>query len=156
MAIRFNKLIRLQATTLSLSEAGQAVRSKTAASPEMVFMSHKTGDRQAEEEAKYINRRHRVEVYLVEWDDNTEDNSDRLPEHIMDAIRKSDGFLVHVIAEIAVSMWIGYEIGGAHAMGKSRAKIMYNRVSRLPSVVNVLESLHSRIALDLWIEREVK
>lgn len=156
MAIRFNKFIRLQATILNLSEARQAVFSKTAVSPKMVFMSHKTGDRQAEEEAKYINRKHGVEVYLVEWDDNVGDNSDRLPEHIMDAIRKSDGFLVHVIAEIAVSMWIGYEIGGAHAMGKSRAKIMYNRVSRLPTVVNVLESLLSRYALDRWILREVK
>ena len=36
----------------------------------------------------------------------------------MRAIQNSNGFLVNVIAEIAVSMWIGYEIGGAHAMEK--------------------------------------
>lgn len=83
------------------------------------------------------------------------DDSDNLPDHIMRAIRKSDGFLVNVVADIAVSMWIGYEIGGAHAMEKSRAKIMYRQVGRLPSVVGALETLRNRNELDRWITRNV-
>ena len=90
----------------------------------MIFLSHKIGDKQAEAEAKYIAEKHRVQVYMAEWDDNVQGDSIELPNNIMIAIRKSDGFLVNVVAEIAVSMWIGYETGGAHAMEKSRAKIM--------------------------------
>ena len=85
----------------------------------MVFMSHKTGDDQAEREAKRITRQHRVEVYMAEWDDAVVGDSNQLPDHIMNAIRRSKGFLVSVIPAIAESMWVGYEIGGAHAMQKS-------------------------------------
>ena len=121
----------------------------------MVFMSHKTGDVKAVAEAQYIAERHRIEVYIAEWDDEIYGDSNALPAHIMQAIRKSDGFLVNVIADIAVSMWIGYEIGGAHAMEKSRAKIMYNYVRRLPSVVGALRSLRNRGELDQWIIENV-
>ena len=93
---------------------------------------------------------------MTEWDDDVQGDSTELPDHIMTAIKKSDGFLVNVISEIAVSMWIGYEIGGAHAMEKSRAKIMYNEVRRLPSVVGALRSLRSRNELDLWILTDVR
>ena len=118
-------------------------------------MSHKTGDNQAEVEARYIEQRHGVGVYMVEWDDHVNDDTNQLPNYIMNAIRESDGFLVNVIAQIVVSMWIGYEIGGAHAMRKSRAKIVYREVGRLPSVVGALESLRSRSDLDHWITRNV-
>ena len=121
----------------------------------MVFMSHKTGDTEAEIEARYIAVRHGVKVYMAEWDDHVGGDSNLLPDHIMDAIRQSDGFLVNVIAEIVVSMWIGYEIGGAHALGKSRAKIMFGEVRGLPSVVGALTSLRNRTALDGWISTYV-
>ena len=112
MAIRFNKLIRPdQAEVDGRYMAEQVVRNR-AAHVKMVFMSHKTGDTVAEREAQYIKRKHRVMVYLAEWDDNVESDSNQLPDYIMKAIRKCDGFLVNVTAAIAVSMWIGYEIGG--------------------------------------------
>ena len=88
---------------------------------------------------------------MTEWDTTVAGDSAELPEYIMNAIRKSDGLLVNVIAAITRSMWIGYEIGGAHAMRKALAKIMYEEVSPLPSVVGALESLRSRPALDRWI-----
>ena len=153
MAIRFNKLIRPDQPDIeSRSVAENVVRSKTAAADDtMVFMSHKTGDVQAETEAEYIVSKYGVKVYMAEWDDGVVGDSNQLPDYIMDAIRKSDGFLVHVIAEIVDSMWIGYEIGGAHAMNKFRAKIMYKAVGCLPSVVGALKSLGDRNALDRWI-----
>ena len=119
-------------------------------------MSHKTCDQRAEVEADYIAEKHQVQVYMAEWDDNVQGDSVELPHDIMNAVRKSDGFLVNVVAEIAVSMWIGYEIGGAHAMEKSRAKIMYSHVGRLPSVVGALEMLCNRNELDVWIVRNVR
>ena len=156
MAIRFNRLIRSgQTDTNNRFTAESAVIAKSA-SDMMVFMSHKTGDLEAEREARYISAEHRVQVYMTEWDDNVQGDSNELPDHIMTAIRKSNGFLVNVIAEIAVSMWIGYEIGGAHAMEKSRAKLMYNDVRSLPSVVGALRSLRSRNELDLWIRTNVR
>lgn len=88
---------------------------------------------------------------MAEWDDDVQGDSSRLPDHIMTAIRKSDGFLVNVITQIRESMWVGYEIGGAHAMEKLRAKIMYTEVSRLPSVVGTLKPLRNRTELDIWI-----
>lgn len=155
MAIRFNRLIRPdQADTTERFVAEAAVIMKSS-SDTMVFMSHKTGDRQAEIEAKYISENYRVQVYMAEWDDHVQGDSNELPDHIMRAIRKSDAFLVHVVAQIAVSMWIGYEIGGAHAMEKTRAKIMYQEVRPLPSVVRALTSLRNRNELDRWIRKNI-
>ena len=151
MAIKFNKLIRPgYFTTYDRFLAESAVNSRSV-SDKMVFMSHKTGDSKAEKVAEYISDNHRVQVYMAEWDDAVQGDSNELPNHIMTAIRKSDGFLVNVIAQIRESMWIGYEIGGAHAMGKSRAKFMYTEVSRLPSVVSALKTLRSWNELDIWI-----
>lgn len=155
MAIRFNRLIRPNLTdTDNRFIAEDAVIAKSAYDT-IVFMSHKTGDCQAENEAKYISETHLVQVYMTEWDDNVQGDSNELPDHIMKAIRGSDCFLVHVNAEIAESMWIGYEIGGAHAMGKSRAKIMYNMVRRLPSVVGALKTLCNRNELNRWIREKI-
>ena len=92
---------------------------------------------------------------MAEWDDDVVEDSNQLPNHIMNAIRKSKGFLVSVIPAIVESMWVGYEIGGAHAMQKSRASIIYREVGRLPSVVSALESLRSQDALDRWITKNV-
>ena len=155
MAIRFNRLVRPgQPDIQNRFLAEDVVRSKTATDA-MVFMSHKTGDDRAEKEARYISDRHKVKVYMAEWDDSVDGDSNQLPDHIMDSIRKSEGFLVNVIPAISVSMWVGYEIGGAHAMRKARAKIMYTEVGRLPSVVGALTSLRSRVALDRWITTNV-
>lgn len=114
-----------------------------------------TGDHGAELEARRICQEHSVDVYMVEWDDNVDGDSDQLPEYIMKAIGVSRAFWVYVIQQVADSMWIGYEVGGAHAMGKPRAKIMYQRVKDLPSVVRALEPLESRVAVDKWIEDNV-
>ena len=155
MAVRFNKLVRPGLGDIhDRLSAGRVVVAK-AVSETMVFMSHKTGDSRAEREADYIAERHGLKVYMAEWDDEVGGDSDEVPEHIMDAIRKSDGFLVNVTAAISNSMWIGYEVGGAHAMGKTRAKIMYTQVFGLPSVVRGLETLGSRTVLDRWIETKV-
>ena len=156
MAIRFSRLIRPDLTDIESRFMAENVVIAKAASDKMVFMSHKTGDYRAETEARYISNRHQLQVYMAEWDDHVDGDSHELPNHIMMAIRRSDGFLVNVIAEIAVSMWVGYEIGGAHAMQKSRAKIMYRQFGRLPSVVGALKTLHSRADLDLWIKRNIR
>lgn len=121
----------------------------------MVFMSHKTGDTGAECEARYIQRKLGLKVYMAEWDSNVHGDSNALPDYIMRAIEESRAFLVHVIDEIKVSMWIGYEIGGAHAKDKPRAKIMYRRVGGLPSVVRVLDTLDSRPGLVTWLRPHV-
>lgn len=156
MAIRFNKLIRPGLSDISARfDADLEVIFKSG-NDTMFFMSHKTSDSEAETEAKYISDKHGVQVYMAEWDDNVKSDSNELPDHIMRAIRGSDGFLVNVTAEIAVSMWVGYEIGGAHAMEKSRAKIMYREVSPLPSVVSALSALRSRNELDYWILRHMQ
>lgn len=151
MALRFNRIVRTFQPDIQTRMIAEEVLSSKTASDRILFMSHKTGDDQAVVEARYIAQTYRVQVYMAEWDDNVEGDSNRLPDYIMTAIRKSNGFLVNVIAEIAVSMWIGYEIGGAHAMQKDRAKIMYREVGRLPSVVGALTSLRSRRELDRWI-----
>ena len=118
-------------------------------------MSHKTGDIQAETEAKRIREKHRVDVFLAEWDENITHDTDELPEYIMDAIKDSDAFLVHVIEQIKTSMWIGYEIGGAHAMSKARARIMSKSVINLPSVVRALPRLDNALAVDNWVRRNI-
>lgn len=151
MAIMFNRLIRPGLGDTRERVLAESYLNLKSAADTMVFLSHKTGDAKAEVEARYIADKHRVQVYMAEWDDEVYGDSSALPDHIMKAIRQSDGFLVNVIAEIAVSMWIGYEIGGAHAMGKSRAKIMYAQVPRLPSVVGALSSLRNRGELDRWV-----
>ena len=156
MAIRFNKLVQPgQQDVKNRMLAEDVVRTK-AATDAMVFMSHRMGDAQAETEARRISNTHKVKVYMAEWDDSVDGDSNQLPDHIMDSIRRSDGFLVNVIPEILVSMWVGYEIGGAHAMGKARAKIMYREAGRLPSVVGALTSLRNRDSLDRWITTNVK
>lgn len=156
MALRFYRLIRPGLADMSSRVLAESTVTAKATTDTMIFMSHKTGDKQAEAEARYIAEKHRVQVYMAEWDDNVQGDSVELPNDIMKAIRKSDGFLVNVVAAIAVSMWIGYEIGGAHAMEKSRAKIMYNRVGGLPSVVGALKTLSDRNELDAWIVRNVR
>lgn len=122
----------------------------------LVFMSHKTGDTAAEREARYISSKHKVAVYMAEWDGAiTDPGSPALPDHIMQAIRVSRGFLVHVIARIADSMWIGYEVGGAHVLDRPRARIMYNAGASappLPAVVGALDGLDNEAALDSWIK----
>ena len=154
MALKFNKLVRHdQSPIIALEEAAEFVRTKTASSRAMVFMSHKTGDRQAEIEAGRIAAKHHVRVYMAEWDENVVGDTDELPDQIMDAIQESDAFLVHVIAQIKNSMWIGYEIGGAHAMNKARARIMHTMVAGLPSVVRALERLETESKVDSWIRR---
>ena len=155
MPIRFDTLIRRgQPATRSRSEADIFLNTKDA-SATVVFMSHKTGDSRAELEARYIAQTHGVNVYMAEWDEDVDGDSPVLPDHIMKAIKQSNGFLVHVRPDIGASMWIGYEIGGAHAMQKRRARIMYSTVYDLPSVVAALERLPNRDALDRWITTNI-
>ena len=155
MAVRFSKLVRPWKDDIDNRYLAERIVIAKADNDKMVFLSHKTGDNRAENEAQHIARTHGVKVYMAEWDDNVQGDSEEVPEQIMKAIRKSDGFLVNVTAAIAISMWIGYEIGGAHAMRKSRAKIMYTQIFGLPSVVGALNSLRSRDELDRWIKTNV-
>ena len=149
--MRFSRLIRPgMQDTYERTVAQRYLNTKSAAET-MVFLSHKTGDTKAVIEAQYIVDKHRVQVYITEWDDKIFGDPVGLPDYIMSAIRKCDGFLLNVVPEIGNSLWIGYEIGGAHAMGKLQAKIMYESVARLPSVVNALLSLRNRGELDQWI-----
>lgn len=153
MTIRFSRLIQPgKRDTHQKMEAESYLNTKSA-SETMVFLSHKTGDTKAVVEARYIADRYGVRVYMAEWDDRVHRESAGLPDYIMNAIRKSDGFLLNVIPEIGTSLWIGYEIGGAHAMRKSRARIMLEPVGNLPSVVNALRPLQNRGELDQWICR---
>ena len=154
--VRFNRLVRPSgARVTSLMEADRVMK---ASATTTLFLSHKTGDYAAGREADYIAETHDVEVYMAEWDPDVDGDSNELPEHIMDNIRQSDGFLVCISPLIATSMWVGYEIGGAHAFRKSRAKVTYNYPipSDMPSVVESLRPLGSRRALDRWIRIQVK
>ena len=156
LGIRFNRLIHPVSGVMTDRVLSESALSGKTDGDKLVFMSHKTGDPQAEKEAKYISNKHHVYVYMAEWDDSVHGDSYKLPEYIMNQIRNCDGFLVNVTDEIAVSMWIGYEIGGAHAMEKPRAKIMYKYVRHLPSVVGALNSLHNRDQLDKWVIDNVR
>ena len=155
MAIRFNTLVRPDQSAIRTRFAVDSFLSTKDARDAMVFMSHKTGDSRAQSEATYIAQRHGVHVYMAEWDDEVDGDSPVLPDYIMNAIRQSNGFLVNVRPDIKASMWIGYEIGGAHAMQKRRASIMYDVVYGLPSVVAALAKLSTRAALDRWITTNV-
>lgn len=155
MAVTFNKFIRPNLTDIKQSTLVEGHLRSSSAADFMVFLSHKTGDDTAEIVARHIADEYHVEVYLAEWDDRIYGDSIGLPNHIMRAIRLSDGFLLNVIPEIGDSMWIGYEIGGAHAMNKSRAKIMFRPVEKLPSVVDALRPIRNRGELDLWIRNVI-
>ena len=156
--IRFNKAFYPNATTKELREESYRYNNELRASMRsdpIVFISHKTGDQNAEQLAREITRTHKVVTYLAEWDDNVEGDSVELPDYIMNVISNSKGFLVCVRQSITYSMWIGYEIGGAHANDISSAKTNFQQVRNLPSVLEVLESLESRAELDDWIRKHV-
>ena len=74
----------------------------------------------------------------------------------MNHIRTSQGFLVSVRPQIAISMWVGYEIGGAHAHGVPRAKMVFDRVDAMPSVLEAIRALRNRSELDTWIRANVR
>ena len=154
--VRFNRLVRPSGSRVT--NIMEAERVMTASAAPTLFLSHKTGDQAAEEEADYIAETHNVEVYMAEWDPRVDGDSNELPNHIMNNIRQSNGFLVCMSPLVATSMWVGYEIGGAHAFRKSRAKITYTHTvpADLPSVVESLRPLRSRRALDRWISMQVK
>ena len=121
----------------------------------IVFMSHKTGDLDAEKEARYIGSKHNVAVYMAEWDPNIQNPTClRLPGYILRVIKASLGFLVHVIEDITHSMWVGYEVGVAHAFGTPRARITFNAspAPALPAVVKALQPLKNHAKLDSWIQ----
>lgn len=155
MAIRFNKLIIPGGTNFTYRFIAESHVRGMAESDIMVFLSHKTGDEKAEDLAIDLSKTHKIKVFMAEWDDHVHGDSDQLPDYIIEAIGKSRGFLVHVTQEIRASMWIGYEIGAAHAMKKERAKVVFSWVERLPSVVDVLEGLQSKNEIDDWIKRKI-
>ncbi|MCY4442184.1 MAG: hypothetical protein OXE53_18495 [Deltaproteobacteria bacterium] len=120
-------------------------------SKKVIFLSHKTGDESATALASRIDQHHNATVYMAEWDDRIDASDPNvLPDYIMAVIQTCDGFLVNVSSPIIVSMWVGYEIGGAHALRKTRAKYIYSYVPNLPSVVEALKSINGS-SLDSWI-----
>ena len=135
--------------------AASAGAQRRATGRKQVFISHKTHDSQAEEVARYITSQHGIITYLAEWDPNFRHDSLALPDYIMREIQVSHGFLVNARPQIAVSMWVGYEIGGAHAHEGPSAKMMFSQVSGMPSVVEALKSLKSYLDLDEWIRSHV-
>jgi len=151
MSVRFRRIVGLtDGTELRYAQAPRS--SYAAATDTIVFLSHKTNDPTATKVATYINQVHHAIVYVAEWDDDVpHDQQGSLPRYLMDRIRECNGFLVNVNSTITMSMWIGYEIGGAHAFSKTRAKFMPTYVPRLPSVLDDLRRLSSYTALDSWI-----
>ena len=155
--VRFNRAFypdntgTIRTTSTFLAENVQRqVRSR-----KKIFISHKTNDSHAEALALYITQKHRLVTYLAEWDPNANPSSPTLPDYIMTQIRTSRGFLVSVRPQIAISMWVGYEIGGAHAHGVPRAKLVFSAVGSMPSVVEALHALRSRQQLDAWITTNI-
>ncbi|MDE0373991.1 MAG: hypothetical protein OXI73_15810 [Rhodospirillales bacterium] len=156
-SVRFNKayypddigMARETATFLS-ENVQRKVRGRR-----KIFISHKTNDSHAEDLARYITRQHRIVTYLAEWDPTVNPNSITLPDYILTQIRTSRGFLVSVRPQIAISMWVGYEIGVAHAQSVPRAKIVFDHVTTMPTVVEALDALRSRPELDAWIRTNV-
>lgn len=85
-AIRFNKLVYPPDTTMSthreftaFSEADQRYRQTGF---KKLFLSHKTGDSEAEDLAKRLARRFNIAVYMAEWDTNVTNDSPSLPSYI--------------------------------------------------------------------------
>ncbi len=156
--VRFNKAFYPDQTGTVQETASFGVQSvqRNVRGRRKIFVSHKTNDSHAEDVAQYITRRHRIVTYLAEWDPNVDPDSRRLPDYIMAQIRTSQGFLVSVRPQIAISMWVGYEIGGAHAHRVSRAKLVFDAVHGMPSVVDALDALRSRSELDTWITINVQ
>lgn len=156
MGVRFKRLVTSSTEYTERFSADAEVLRKSA-TDQMVFLSHKTNDHGAEQEAKRIAVTHRVYVYMAEWDDHISDTgSEQMPDYIMEKLKLSNGFLVYVSSKIAISMWVGYEIGGAHVMGKHRARIMPDSAVAVPSVVSALESLSSNYAVDRWIASYIR
>ena len=152
MGIHFNTLIDGPTyETRSIVEARDSIRGKTT-STKMIFLSHKTEDSAtAEALGQYIYNTYSVWVYLTKWDDNVESDDVALPDYIMYQIRACNGLLVSVTTRISVSMWVGYEIGGAHAMQKNLARYMHYNLPTLPSVVAALRPIESYSDLGNWI-----
>ena len=155
MGIRISRVVGEETRTINDSfEARSSLRRvKSSYGTKALFLSHKTGDHSADALARHINLNYPVIVYMAEWDDHIDHTEQTvLPDYIMEIIQGSDGFLVNVSSAIAVSMWVGYEIGGAHALGKNRAKFISQYVSNLPSVVDALDSIDHQ-SLGSWIRR---
>ena len=155
-SVRFNKAFYPDPTgTIQETAEFTASVQRQASGRRKVFISHKTNDPHAEELAQYITRQHGIVTYLAEWDPGVNPNSPTLPDYIMDHIRTSQGFLVSVRPQIAISMWVGYEIGGAHAHRVPRAKMVFDPVPAMPSVLEAIRALRSRSELDSWIRANV-
>ena len=153
MGIKFNLFLRFDGENIHRSQlAEDIVKTAEYQSIIQIFLSHKTGDPEAENIARYIQKKHRVNVYVAEWDDNVYGDSNHLPSYIMNIIKLTDGFLVNATRQVKDSMWIGYEVGGAHASEKIMAKTIFEYCPELPSVVSALRSLKNYEELDKWIE----
>ena len=156
--VRFNRAFFPDYTSTAReakSAAAHASFKSQATGRQQVFISHTTNDSQAEEVARHITSQHGIVTYLAEWDPNVRHDSPELPDYIMHEIQTSHGFLVNVRPQIAISMWVGYEIGGAHAHRVPSAKMTFSHVPGMPSVVEALKSLMGYQDLDDWIRSYV-
>ena len=154
MGVRFSGFVSgATGAAVSFSNVESELRKSRSVGTKLLFLSHKTNDPTAEALAEAIGK-DGVDVYMAEWDDDVtvDPGNEALPSSIMKHIHRSDGFLVNANEAIRVSMWVGYEIGGAHALQKQRAKFMRRRVV-LPSVVAVLETLDSYPKVIEWVRR---
>ena len=64
-----DRLVRSGMVDTQQSVLAESYLAQRSAADTMVFLSHKTGDAKALEEARYIAEKHRVQVYMAEWDD---------------------------------------------------------------------------------------
>ena len=160
-AIRFNKLVYPPDTTMrthreftAFSEADQRYRQTGF---KKLFLSHKTGDSEAEDLAKRLARRFNIAVYMAEWDTNVTNDSPSLPSYIKRKIKTSNGFLVYANPQIAVSMWVGYEIDIADASSLPSARVTRSTYDRtLPTVILALHKLSSDLEIDNWVRKHVR
>ena len=159
--IRFNKLVYPPDTTTHMlreftgsNEADQRYRQPGL---KKLFLSHKTGESAAEDLAKRLARKFLIAVYMAEWDSNVTNDSPTLPRYIRTKIKTSNGFLVYANPQIAISMWIGYEIGIADASSLPSARVTRSPYDRtLPSVVLALDKLSTDSEIDNWVQKHVR
>ena len=152
--IRFNKLVYPDTPMSSYRELtllSEANRRYEQTGSKKLFLSHKTGDTAAEELARKLAKKLRITVYMAEWDPNVSGDSPELPDYIRKHIETSNGFLVYANQKIA-TMWVGYEIGVAHATSRHRARVTTSLLEPdLPSVVLALRKLSNDYEIENWV-----
>ena len=157
--IGFNKLVYYSSITNThreLTRRDEANKYYEDTTSKKLFLSHKTGDSEAELLANQLARMFRIVIYLAEWDPNVTHDSPSLPGYIKRQIKTSNAFLVCANPQVAISMWVGYEIGIADASSLPCARVTKTFIDRkLPSVVRALRRLSTDSEIADWVRTNV-